>query len=154
MEDWTWGPLPPTAPTSMCPLNLTGICRNIVVMMPGCKAQVCKFESPQAGWHGRYINMQHCEGLSMVLLQLKDSLELFMKRREFLPGSVFLSICDMTKAVEINVKSHSFLPPEPNCCDDEHSISSIFHNVLIWKSYQQNQDLLSLYLFVFQLICL
>ena len=45
-----------------------------------------------------------CGGLSMVLLQLKDPLELFVKRREFLPGSGFLS------AVESDVKPHSFLP--------------------------------------------
>ena len=32
----------------------------------------------------------------MVLLQLKDPLELFMKRSEFLPGSRFLSHGDMT----------------------------------------------------------
>ena len=32
----------------------------------------------------------------MVLLKLKDPLELFMKRREFLPGSGFLSSRDMT----------------------------------------------------------
>ena len=40
----------------------------------------------------------------MVLLQLKDPLELFMKRREFLPGSGFLSRRDMTLAVESDVK--------------------------------------------------
>ena len=32
----------------------------------------------------------------MVLLQLKDPLDLFMKRREFLPGAGFLSCRDMT----------------------------------------------------------
>ena len=32
----------------------------------------------------------------MVLLQLKDPLELFMKSREFLPGSGFLSLRDMS----------------------------------------------------------
>ena len=35
-------------------------------------------------------------GLSMVLLQLKDPLELFVKRREFLLGSGFLSRHDIT----------------------------------------------------------
>ena len=35
-------------------------------------------------------------GLSMVFLQLKDPLELFVKRREFLPCSGFLSRCNMT----------------------------------------------------------
>ena len=51
---------------------------------------------PQAGGPGRYINVRHCGGLSMVLLQLKDPLELFLKSREFLPGSGFLSRRDMT----------------------------------------------------------
>ena len=46
----------------------------------------------------------------MVLLQLKDPLELFVKRREFLPGSGFLSRRDMTLAVESDVKPHSFIP--------------------------------------------
>ena len=32
----------------------------------------------------------------MVLLQLKDPLELFVKSRGFIPGSVFLSRRDMT----------------------------------------------------------
>ena len=32
----------------------------------------------------------------MVLLQLKDPLEIFVKGREFLPGSGFLSRRDMT----------------------------------------------------------
>ena len=44
---------------------------------------------------GRYINVWHCGGLSMVLLQLKDPLELLIKRREFLRGSLFLSCRDM-----------------------------------------------------------
>ena len=46
----------------------------------------------------------------MVLLQLKDLMELFMKSREFLPGSGFLSRRDMTYDVESNVKPNSFLP--------------------------------------------
>ena len=33
---------------------------------------------------------------SIELLQLKDALELFVKRREFLPGSMFLYRQDMT----------------------------------------------------------
>ena len=36
---------------------------------------------------GRYINVRHCGGLALVLLQLKDPLEVFMKRSEFLPRS-------------------------------------------------------------------
>ena len=70
-------------------------------------ARVGRFESlldPQAGWPGRYINVQRCKGLSMVLLQLKDLLEVFIKKREFLPSSRFLSCRNMTQ------KKHSFLP--------------------------------------------
>ena len=37
----------------------------------------------------------------MALLQLKDPLKLFVKRREFLPRSGFLSCCNMTSQVEI-----------------------------------------------------
>ena len=48
------------------------------------------------GWPGRYINVQSCGGLSKVFLQLKDPSGLFVKIREFLPGSGFLSRCDMT----------------------------------------------------------
>ena len=46
----------------------------------------------------------------MVLLPLKDPLELFGKRTEFLPGSGYLSRRDMTLAVESDVKSKTFLP--------------------------------------------
>ena len=46
----------------------------------------------------------------MVLMQLKDPLERFVKSREFLPGSGFLSRRDMTYAVESDVKPNSFLP--------------------------------------------
>ena len=45
----------------------------------------------------------------MVLLQLKDPLELLVKKREFLPGSGFRSHCNMTYAVESDIKN-SFLP--------------------------------------------
>ena len=44
-----------------------------------------------------------------MVLQLKDPLKLFVKRREFLPGFRFLSCRDMTLAVESKVKPHSFL---------------------------------------------
>ena len=37
-----------------------------------------------------------CAALSLVLLELKDPLELFVKRSEFLPGSRFPSCRDMT----------------------------------------------------------
>ena len=49
----------------------------------------------QVGWHGHYISVRRCGGLPMVLLQLKELLELFVKRREFLSGSGFLSRRDM-----------------------------------------------------------
>ena len=56
------------------------------------KAIALYTESPLAGWTGRYINVQPCVGLSMVLLQLKDPLEqlVFVKRWEFPPGSISL----------------------------------------------------------------
>ena len=45
-------------------------------------------------WSGRYRNVRHCRGHSMVLLQLKDSLELFVKRRDFflVPGFYLIAI--------------------------------------------------------------
>ena len=52
---------------------------------------------PQAGWPGCYIN----GGPSMVLLQLKDSLELSVKRTEFLPGFAFLSRHDIFFLVDV-----------------------------------------------------
>ena len=65
--------------------------------LPGVKSQVRVYAgSLYAGWLGHYINVQRCEGLSMVLLQLKDPVELFLKRYEFLPSSGFLSCRDMT----------------------------------------------------------
>ena len=45
---------------------------------------------------GRFIKVWHCGGLSVVLLQLKDPLQLIMKRKEFLPGSGFPSHRNMT----------------------------------------------------------
>ena len=44
--------------------------------------------SPFTGWPGHYINVRDCGGLTMVILQLEDPLELFVKRREFLSGYV------------------------------------------------------------------
>ena len=61
-----------------------GIHCGLVFMMPGSQAWVRMFKTlldPQAGWPGCYINVRCCGGLSMVLLQLKDPLELFVKRR-------------------------------------------------------------------------
>ena len=51
---------------------------------------------PEVGWSACYINVRLCGGLSMVLSHLKHPLELFVKRREFLPGYKFLSCHDMT----------------------------------------------------------
>ena len=41
------------------------------------------------------INVRRYDRLSMVLLQLKDPLELLVKKREFIPGSWFLSRYNM-----------------------------------------------------------
>ena len=92
-----------------------GICCGLVDTMPRVPKHVwvCRFEStlaPQAGWRGRYIHVWYCGGLSMAPLQLKDPLELFVKRMEFLPGYKFLFWRDMTWAVVSNIKPHSFLP--------------------------------------------
>ena len=46
----------------------------------------------------------------MVLLQLKDLLDLLVGRREFLQCSGFVSRRDMTQAIESDVKTYSFLP--------------------------------------------
>ena len=48
------------------------------------------------GCPGCYINVGHRGALSMVLLQPKDPLELFVKRREFPSGSGFLPRRDIT----------------------------------------------------------
>ena len=63
------------------PINVSagGIRRDIVVYtMPGSQARVRRFVSPldsHAGWPGCYINVRRCGGLPMVLMQLKDPLE-------------------------------------------------------------------------------
>ena len=46
----------------------------------------------------------------MVLLQLKDPLELFGKRRKFLNGSGFLSPHNITLSVESDTATCSFHP--------------------------------------------
>ena len=51
-----------------------------------------------------YRNVRHCAVLPNVLLQLKDPLELFEKRKEFLRGSGFHSRRDMTSVGESDVK--------------------------------------------------
>ena len=58
--------------------------------------KICKLCRLDSNWPGHYINVRRCGGLPMVLLQQKDPLELFVKSREFLPGSGFLSRRDMT----------------------------------------------------------
>ena len=47
----------------------------------------------------------------MVFLQLKYPLELFVKRKEYLPGFAVLTCRDITLAVESDVKPHSLLEP-------------------------------------------
>ena len=63
-------------------------------MMPGSQACVRRFESPLA-W-SLYKCAALCRAVLMVFLQLKDPLDLFIKRRKFLPSFGFLSHCDMT----------------------------------------------------------
>ena len=87
---------------------LLGISISLVVMMSVAVRVIAG--SPYACQPGRYINVRRCGGLSMVLIQLKDPLELFVQKMEFLPGSWFPSRRDMTEAVEIDVKTYSFLP--------------------------------------------
>ena len=61
------------------------------------------FESPLdplAGWPGRYINVQHCGGLSMVLLQLKHPLELFVKIGNFFSVRVFCLVAIRPKLLK------------------------------------------------------
>ena len=74
-----------------------------------CMAYLSSNSPRIAGWPGRYINVQHYGGLSMVFLLLKVPLELFAKRREFLPGSMFLSHRDRTQAVKSDINPKNFL---------------------------------------------
>ena len=82
--------------------HLKTICHGLVVLMPACMSPKPKVEGsslswiPLCGWPGYYINVQCCGGLSMVLLQLKDPLEQFVKRKKFLPCLRFLSRSNMT----------------------------------------------------------
>ena len=52
--------------------------------------------SPLEGGLGCYIDVRYCGRLSMVFLQLKEPMELLLKKRVFPPGSRYLSCCDMT----------------------------------------------------------
>ena len=70
--------------------------RLLVVTIPGSQAQVRRFYSPldpQEDWPSRYKYVRHCVGQSLVHLQLKKNLELFVKRREFLPSFYLIAIC-------------------------------------------------------------
>ena len=71
----------------------------------------------QANWPGCYIHVRQCGGQSMVLLQLKDPLYLFVKRKEFLKSQFRISITSRYdfKAVESDVKIPSFLLFEDDC---------------------------------------
>ena len=60
--------------------------------------------SPIARWPGRCINVRRCGGLPMLLLLLKDLVELLVKRREFLADSGFLH-----RSVESDVHSDFYL---------------------------------------------
>ena len=58
-------------------LFLEGIRRGLVVTIHTFQVCVCRFESPldpQGNCPGRLINVPRCEGLSMVLQQLRDPL--------------------------------------------------------------------------------
>ena len=90
-------------------LNLGGIHRGLVFTTPISDACVSRFDFRLvleiAGWPSCFMKVQHCGGLSMVLLKRKDLLELLVKRREFCSGFGFLSRRNMTyrKAVESKV---------------------------------------------------
>ena len=80
-------------------LQIKGIRRGLVVMMPGSQAvssQVWVSAGSPSGLAWLLYKCAAWGGLSMVLLQLKEPLELFVKRREFLADSEFLSRRDMT----------------------------------------------------------
>ena len=79
----------------------TEVGRGLVITMPGSQAWGHRLESTlnphmQVGLVA-IINVRCCRGLSMVLLKLKDTLELIVKRKgnsSWLLFSIFL--CDMT----------------------------------------------------------
>ena len=67
------------------------------IWLTSMKPQDCiSARSSLVGWPVRKINVQQCGGLSVVLLQLKDLLEVFVKKREFITSSKFLSYPDVT----------------------------------------------------------
>ena len=85
------------------------------VLRAGCSEQ----KSPQSlaapcKTQQRYSGSLAAPWVSFVLLQLKDPLELFLKRRNFPPCSGFLSHRDMTQAVERDVKPIPSLRPLSN----------------------------------------
>ena len=64
----------------------------------------------------------------MVLLQLKEAVELFVKRREFLADSGVLSRRDMAKAVKSDANNHSVLPSLQCGNDLDLNVKVIFQN--------------------------
>ena len=86
-----------------------GISCDLVVTMPGSQVWDCRFvfAAPHlAVLPGCYINGRHCGGLYVVLLQLKDPLEIFVKRREILPSARFLCLVAIwPKLLKSTVKS-------------------------------------------------
>ena len=62
--------------------------------MLSIKCTLTEYDGSTVNRYGSYKYTKR--GLSIVFLQLKDPLKLFLKRREFLPGSGFLSRRDMT----------------------------------------------------------
>ena len=83
---------------SLNPLTLTArvvhqytVPRPYHTPWPSCyNAWLPSWGPTKAGWPGGYVKVQRCGGLSMVLLQLKDPLELFGKRR--VPGFYAVAI--------------------------------------------------------------
>ena len=81
---------------------------TIHAWFPSVRSQVrVSAGSPLAAKLGRYIHVWRCGGLSTVSLQIKDPNELFMKRKEFSPGSGYRSCHDMTYAVKDEVGEYS-----------------------------------------------
>ena len=72
-------------------------------------------------------------------LQLKDPLELFMKRREFHPSSRFLSRRDMTQVVGSEVNTHSFLPYLVICKDYQGYCASVVGQAFLWRMINGRQ---------------
>ena len=78
----------------------------------------------------------------MLLLLLKDPLELYVTSRVFLPGSESLSLRDMTSVVESYIETNP-LPP-PLCHERQQSVSAdcryFTHCFLETKKFAQGES--------------